>query len=259
MLEESTGQKLFKRSGRQLVLTEVGQATYRYAEEIFGLGQELLDMLKGRPAGHPSRLRVGIADIVPKLVARKILEPCLSLDEPIHLICREGKQRQLLADLAIHSVDVVLADSPVGPDTSVRAYNHLLGECGITVVGSPKLARKYRVNFPKSLDGAPILLPTANTALRRSLDLHFRELGIQPVILAEFEDSALLKVFGQTGLGLFAVADVVAQDVCRQYRVARVGDLPSIVERFYAITVERKLVHPGVAAISSKARRELFR
>jgi LysR family transcriptional activator of nhaA len=258
MLEESLGQKLFKRSGRQLALTDVGRSTYKYAEEIFGLGQELLDMLKGRPTHHPSRLRVGVADVVPKLVARRLLEPCLSLEEPIHLICREGKQRQLLADLAIHSLDVVLTDSPVGPDTSVRAYNHLLGECGVVVFGAPKLARKHRRGFPRSLNGTPMLLPTANTALRRALDQHFQELGIQPAITGEFEDSALLKVFGQTGLGLFAVADVVAADVRKQYKVEQVGALPSILERFYAITVERKLVHPGVAAISSAARQKLF-
>jgi LysR family transcriptional activator of nhaA len=158
----------------------------------------------------------------------------------------------------VHGLDVVLADAPVGPETSVKAYNHLLGECGVAVFGTPSLARKHRRGFPRSLDGAPMLLPTANAALRRSLDQHFQELGVYPVVAGEFEDSALLKVFGQTGLGLFALPDVVAADVREQYKVEQVGALPSILERFYAITVERKLVHPGVTAISRAARQKLF-
>lgn len=258
MLEESLGHELFDRSGRRLALTDVGQAVYRYAEEIFGLGQELMDMLKGHAVDRPMRLEIGVADVLPKLVTRKLLEPCLSLREKIQLVCREGKPEPLLAELAIHGLDVVLTDAPVGPDIKVKAFNHLLGECGVELFGSQELVRKYRRGFPKSLENAPILLPTMNTVLRRAMDQWFQDRGIRPKVEGEFEDSALLKVFGQTGVGLFAAADVVSSEIRRQYQVEQLGTLDGVRERFYAVTVERKLVHPGVIAISNTARQKLF-
>ena len=258
MLEASVGHQLFDRSGRELTLTDVGQRVFRYAEEIFGLGQELLDVLDGQTVDRPLRLEVGIADVLPKLVTRKLLEPGLTIDENVQLVCREGKPHALLAELAVHGLDVVLTDAPVGPNVKVKAYSHLLGEGGVEVFGTAALVRKFEAGFPQSLERAPFILPTINTVLRRSIDEWFQDHGIRPQVVAEFEDSALLKVFGQTGAGLFISSSVVSAEIRRQYRVKSLGPLEGVRERFYAITVDRKLVHPAVVAISNAARHELF-
>lgn len=256
-LEQSLGEKLFARSGRRLVLTERGRVVFRYADEIFTLGRELRDAIKGRP-GKPLSLVVGVADVVPKLVALRLLEPALHLPEPIRLVCREDRPERLLAQLAVHELDIVLSDGPVAPSVSVRAFSHLLGECGVVFFAKPKVAAALRPKFPASLDGAPMLLPTENTALRRSLDQWFAARGLRPKVVGEFEDSALLKVFGQTGLGIFPAPAVIAENVQRQYQVRPVGRVDAIRERFYAISVERKLEHPAVVAISEEARHKLF-
>ena len=185
-LENALGEKLFAKQGRKLVLTETGRVVYGYADEIFTLGRELMDTIKGRPTGRPVRLTVGIADVVPKLIARRLLEPARHFKEPVRLVCREDKPDQLLAELALHNLDVVIADSPVGPGSAVRAFNHLLFECGISFFGTSKLAEAHRSGFPRSLDGAPILLPTANSNLRRLLDQWFSDQQIRPAIAGEF-------------------------------------------------------------------------
>lgn len=258
-LERSLGDKLFTRSGRGLVLTETGRVVYRYADEIFTLGRELTDTLRGRPTGRPLRLVVGVADVLPKLISYRLLEPALHLPEPVQIICREGKPERLLAELSVHGLDIVLCDAPVSPTVKVRAFHHLLGECGVSVMGTATLARSLRRGFPRSLDGAPFLLPTDNTTLRRSLEQWFGAHGIRPAVRAEFEDSALLKVFGQAGIGLFVVPTVVEDEVSKQYGARLVGRLPEVRERFYAISVERKLKHPAVVAISDSARQQLFK
>jgi LysR family transcriptional activator of nhaA len=257
-LERSLGEDLFARSGRRLVLTEIGRVVYRYADEIFSLGRELQDAIKGRPVARPLRLVVGIADVVPKLVARRLLAPALKLPGPMHLVCHEDKPDLLLAELAVHNLDVVIADAPVGPSVKVRAFNHLLGECDVVFFATPRLAATYKANFPKSLDGAPVILPTENTTLRRSLDQWFATRGLRPKVVGEFEDNALLKVFGQAGMGLFPASSVIAKEVERQYGVRPLGKLDGLRERFYAISVERKLKHPAVIAISQEARQKLF-
>ena len=257
-LEESLGEKLFVRSGRRLVLTEMGRVVFRYAEEIFSLGRELRDAVKGRPVGRPLNLVVGVADVVPKLVARRLIAPALELPESVRLVCREDKPERLFAELALHNLDIVLADAPIGPSIHVRAFSHLLGECGVVFFGTAKLASAHRRNFPKSLDGAPVILPTENTTLRRSLDQWFAARGIRPRVVGEFEDSALLKVFGQRGMGLFPAPSIIANEVQRQYQVRPVGTLDGVRERFYAISAERKLKHPAVIAISAAARQKLF-
>ncbi len=257
-LEKSIGSKLFKRVGRNLVLTETGQTVLRYADEIFSLGQELTDTLQGRPTGSPLRFLVGVTDVLPKLVAYRLLEPALHLPEPIQLTCDEGKLDDLLVKLATHRLDIVLSDSPIGPSVNVKAYSHLLGECSVSVFGTPEVARKLRRRFPQSLDGAPILLPLGNTALRRSLDHWFESQSIRPRVVAEFEDSALLKVFAQEGAGVFAGPSAIETEICRQYRVRPIGDLSGVQERYYAISIERKLKHPAVVVISDTARQELF-
>ena len=234
-LEEALGEKLFERTGRTLNLTETGHLVYRYADEIFSLGQELMDTVKGQPTGKPLRLKVGVADVLPKLIVFHLLEPALKLDQPVHLLCSEGKPKGLLAKLSVHELDVVLSDAPVGSDVSIRAFSHLLGECNVTILGTERLAKTYRQGFPDSLDGAPILFPSSKTVLRRSLDLWFESRGIHPVVKAEFDDTALKLVFAQVGLGLTPVRSVIAQDVQRRYRLRHVGRLPEIKERFYAI------------------------
>jgi len=258
-LERSLGEKLFQKSGRKLVLTDVGRVVYRYADEIFTLGREMTDALQGRSTGRPIRFLVGVADVVPKLVAYRLLLPALALAEPLRLICREDKPDRLLAELSIHELDLVLTDTPISGLARVRAFSHLLGTSTVSVFGGPDMAKHYRKHFPQSLDGAPFLLPTENTALRRALEQWFDASGIRPSIVAEFEDSALMKVFGQTHRGLFPAPTVIEKEVERQYNVKSVGSLSSVQERFYAISVERRLKHPAVVAISEAARTELFK
>lgn len=257
-LEDQLGEKLFMRVGRRLALTEMGRVVYRYAEEIFSLGRDMVDTVKGRASGQPLRLDVGVADVVPKLVVRRLLQPALSLPEPVRLVCYEGAYENLLADLALHTLDIVISDAPVPPGSSVRAFNHLLGDTGVSLFGTKSLANSYRRGFPKSLDGAPLLLPLENLTLRRSLNQWFDRHDIKPRVVAEFEDSALLKVFGADGVGIFPAPTVMEPDVSRQYGVQVLGRAPEVRERFYAISVERKLKNPAVVAISDAARHEIF-
>ncbi|HYW79743.1 MAG TPA: transcriptional activator NhaR [Thermoguttaceae bacterium] len=257
-LEKSIGDKLFKRVGRNLVLTETGQLVLRYADEIFSLGQELTDTLRGRPTGSPLRFLVGVTDVLPKLVAYRLLKPAMLLPDRVQLTCDEGKLDDLLMELAAHRLDIVLSDSPIRPTVNVKAFSHLLGECAVTIFGKAELARKFRRGFPMSLDGAPFLLPLGSTASRRSLEHWFQSHNIRPQVVAEFEDNALLKVFAQEGTGVFAAPTAIEKETCRQYRVRPIGELAGVKERYYAISVERKLKHPAVVAISDAAREELF-
>ena len=257
-LEEALDEKLFMKSGRNVVLTEVGHVVYRYADEIFHLGKELMDTLKGRPTGKPLKLRVGVTDVMPKLISHRLLEPALAMDVEVQLICHENKTDRLLADLAVHSLDLVLADAPLAHSARVRAYNHLLGESGVTFFAVRELSESHRRRFPRSLDGARMLLPTENTLMRRSLDVWFQKMEIFPNIVAEFEDSALLKVFGEHGAGIFAAPTIVEKDIRDTYQVNVVGRTDEVTERFYAITVERRMKHPAAVAISEYARHELF-
>lgn len=258
-LEESLGQKLFQKSGRKLELTEQGRTIYRYADEIFTLGRELLDTAKGRPVGGPVKLVVGVVDALSKLIAKRLLEPALRLPEQVRLICLEDPLERLLSELALHSVDIILSDAPVTSTMKVRAFNHLLGESTVTILGTKDLAQKYRRRFPESLNGAPVLLPTRRSSLRREFDRWLDTNGIRPIVRAEFDDSALLKVFGQAGEGLFPAPTVIETEVRQQYDVEVVGRIDSIREQFYAISGERKLKHPAVVAITETAREKIFR
>jgi LysR family transcriptional activator of nhaA len=257
-LEESLGEKLLTRSGRGLVPTEVGRLVFRYAEEIFGLGRELMDAIRQRPTGRPIRLAVGIDDVLPKEIAQALIEPALHLRVPVRLLCREASLEALIASLALHEMDVVLSDAPVTPSVKVRAYNHPLGECGISWMATPALAKKYRRGFPRSLERAPMLLPTDDTAIRRMLDQWCDVQEIRPQVVGEFEDYALLRVFGQRGLGVMPVASILERAFIRQYGLARVGVVPTIRSRFYAVSIERKIRHPAVLAICETARSTLF-
>jgi LysR family transcriptional activator of nhaA len=258
LLEQSLGERLFTRQGRGLALTDAGRLAYRYAEEIFGLGREFQDVLGGRPTGRPARLAVGIADAVPKLVAFRLLDPVRRMPDPPTIICRDDTPERLLAGLATHDLDLVIADTQPGPATPVRVYAHPLGDSGITVFGTPDLAVTYRRRFPASLDGAPFLLPTEQAALRRQLDQWFDQHEIRPSVQGQFADSALLKTFGQAGVGLFAAPTAIEKEVRRQYGVRVVGRIEDVREAFYAITAERKVKHPAVVRLTEIAQTRLF-
>ncbi len=258
VFEDRLGEKLFLRKGRHLILTEMGRIVFKHAEDIFSIGQDLMNTVKGRSIGHAARLTVGIVDVVPKLLATRLLESTFQSFPAVRLICWEDKLDHLLADLAIHELDVVIADTPAPPTIKVQAYNHLLGESQITFFASAKLAGRYRRNFPRSLHGAPILLPTSNTMLRRLLDDWFTSQELVPTVIGEFEDSATLKAFGQAGHGLFPGSTVMEKEICRQYRVQVVRRVDAVRQKFYAISVERRLKHPVVMALFNTARQEVL-
>jgi LysR family transcriptional activator of nhaA len=255
-LEESLGEKLFVKSGRGLKLTEAGQLVFRYADEIFSLGRELRETLRGRPTGKPAELRVGIAEVLPKLVTFKVLEPALSAG--VRLVCTEGTSERLLADLALQTLDLVLADAPVGAGVRVKAFNHLLGESGVGFFAAPRLLTGNRRRFPEILHGAPMLLPSRSTLMGHALDQWFARAGVVPNIVAELEDSALLKVFGEQGAGIFPAPSVVERAVRDIYHVRVVGRTEEVRERVYAISVERRVKHPVVSLIIDQARARLF-
>jgi LysR family transcriptional activator of nhaA len=238
--------------------TEMGRVVFRYADEIFALGRELAESVKGQPTGRPLRLAVGVADALPKLVAYRLIEPALALPQSVRLVVHEQSTEKLLAALALHELDVVLTDRVAPPGVSVRAFNHLLGDCGVTLFAAPKLAVKYRRSFPRALDGVPFLLPGETSTLRRALEQWFQTQRIQPCIIGEFDDSTLIKVFGHAGRGVFAAPSIIESSIRRQYGVVNVGRLTGVRAQFYAVSAERRLKHPAVIAITESARRELF-
>lgn len=257
-LESDLGEALFTRAGRNMRLTDVGRVVLGYANEIFTVGQELREALRGLPTERPLRLMVGVANVLPKIIAHRLIEPALKIGRPVRVVCEEGTPEKLLSELSVHRLDVVLSDAPIPNNVRVRAFNHHLGTCGVSLMAHRSLAGRLRKGFPDELTGAPLLLPTADTALRSKLDAWFQTRGIQPTVAGEFEDSALLKAFGQAGVGAFAVPSVIENEVSRQYRVKSIGVLEDVTENFYAISVERRVQHPGIMAICDAARSELF-
>lgn len=257
-LESALGEKLLARSGRKLVLTEVGQTVYRYADQIFALGTELTDTLQGRATGRPVRFTVGVANVLPKLVVYRLLEPALQAVPGLQLVCREDRMERLLAALSVHELDLVLSDRPLGPQVSVRAFNHLLGECGVTFFAPAPLAKRLRRGFPASLEGAPMLVPGEDTVMRRSLEDWLLARGVRVQVRGEFDDLALLNAFGEAGMGVFTSPRIIEEAVRRQLRVEVVGRTEDMRERFYAISIERRIKHPAVSAIAEAARRSLF-
>jgi LysR family transcriptional activator of nhaA len=257
-LEEALGVQLFHRRGTRLVLTDAGGHVYRYADEIFTLGRELQESLGGGFAAPRSRLVVGVADVIPKMIVQKLVDPALRLDERMRFTCYEDRHETLLSELALYRLDVVLTDGPVSPTSNIRGYSHLLGECGVTLFAKPSTAEKLRKNFPRSLDDAPFLLPIEQTSLRRALTRWFDARGVRPRIRAELQDSALISALGLAGEGVFAAPSLMEDQVRIQQRVEVVARLKDVRERFYAITVERRIVHPAVRAITEAARSDLF-
>jgi LysR family transcriptional regulator, transcriptional activator of nhaA len=258
-LEESLGRKLFERQGRRLVLTDFGRVAQRYADDIFATGRELLDAARGDGVDKPARLVIGVSDALPKSIVYRILEPAFRLDANLNVICREDRSTEaFLGELAMHTVDVLIADAPAQPGGAVRAFSHPLGECGTSFFAAPALARSCRNGFPRSLDGAPFLVPGASSALRRELDAWFDALGARPRVVAEVDDAALAKVLGEAGRGVFVAPDVVEDEVKRRYGVELVGRAAEVRQRFFVISVERKIRHPAVVAMTEAARERVF-
>jgi LysR family transcriptional activator of nhaA len=258
-LEEVLGEKLFARSGRNLVLTDSGRIAFRYADEIFALGQEFQDTLKGRSTGQPLRLVVGVSDVIAKSMVHRMLEPAFHLRDKVRIVCREARSADaFMGELAVHAIDVVLADAPAGPGTQVRAFSHPLGECGSSFFAAPQLARSFRKGFPNSLDGVPVLLPSSDSTFRRALDEWFQARDLRPEIIAELDDLALASVLGEKGLGVLAAPDVLDKELRQRYSLQLVGRAKDIRQRFFAISVERKIKNPAVAAICEVARKKIF-
>ena len=254
-LETRLGVALFRRSGRRLELTDAGRTALTYADEIFQVGAELEDVLQNEAATRVHPFRVGIADVVPKAIAHQLLAPALTLPDPVRLVCREDRLAELVAELSIHRLDMVLADRPLPPNMDIKGYSHPLGECGIVFMAAPTLALDPTAGFPAILHGAPLLIPGEDSALRVPLLRWLERQGIEPVIVGEFDDSALMGAFGQAGAGVFAVPQTTAQAVTHQYGVVELGQTGDIRERFFIISVERRLSHPAVLAVSEAARR----
>lgn len=253
-LEERLGAKLLTKSGRKLIPTEVGRVVFTYADQIFDVGRELLDALEQRPSQRPLRFNVGIDDVLPKEMAQRLLEPAMRMGQPVRISCREGTLDRLVGSLAMHELDVVLSDAPVSPTLSVRAYNHLLGSSGVCWMATPAIAASLRRNFPRSLDGVPMLLPTDDTAIRRTLDQWLEQQDVRPVLVGEFEDYALLREFARAGHGFAPVPVVQEAQFRREYGFQRVGAARPVTAQFFAISLERRIRHPAVAAVVAGAR-----
>ncbi len=258
LLEDSVGTALFQRKGRGLMLTDTGQIVHLYADEIFSLGAELSQRLKSKEPGKPLELNVGVVFSIAKLIAYRILEPVLELEDPVRVICHEGNLDKLLGDLAVHKLDLVLSDRPLPPGLHVKAYNHVLGNSTISFFAQKRLAKSYRKNFPNSLDQVPMLMPVKTNVLRRSLEDWFGQLDINLNIISEFDDSALLKAFGSAGVGVFPAPTTISEQVEHMYHASLIGTVDELNETYYAISPERKLKHPGVMCITETAREELF-
>lgn len=257
-LQDFLGEPLFSRTGRKLILTDMGRTVYDYADDIFSLGRELVDTVRNRPTGRPLRVDIGVADVLPKMIAQWLIAPALKLREEVRIVCREATSDQLIARLGTLELDVVLSDSPADPSRTVRAYNHLLGESGMAFVGMGGVLKRVKGAFPQCLTGLPMLLPTDNTAMRRDLDYWLEMHGIHPQVIGEFEDYALLRAFGQSGTAVFPVPTVFVRELRKQDRIVQLGSTKEVGLRFYAISAERKIKHPAVNAICESARRQLF-
>jgi LysR family transcriptional activator of nhaA len=258
LLEDSLGEKLFKRSGRSLVLTEMGDLVLTYADEIFSAGRELMSAVKQRPGGRALRLSVGMTDALSKFIGFQILKPAFYFSQPVHVVCRQAELGPLVNQLQAHRLDLVLADEPASSSLKAKTFNHRLGRSGITFCALPQIAKKLRRNFPKSLHLAAALLPSDNMGMREPLEKWFYAQGIRPRIVAEFEDAGLMKVAASAGLGFTMVHSVVDKVALEHFGLRAIAKVKECTSDFYAITIERRLRHPVVAAITEHAYSELF-
>lgn len=258
LLEDHLGEALFARVGRNMELTETGRLVLGYANEIFSLGSELEAVIHQLPEQRPQQFRVGVVDVLPKSIAHRILHPALQMSEPVRMTCREADLDTLLAELSVHHLDLVLADRPIPATVSTRGFSHRLGESAISFFSTKKIAKTLSGDFPYCLDGAPILLPASGTQLRAGIDQYLDKLHIHPRLIAEFDDSALMKAFGKEGAGIFIAPAVIEAEVELQYQVTTIGQINEVKEHFYAITVERRIKHPVVSAVMESTRESLF-
>ena len=258
LLETHLGVELFTRVGRNLEITETGRLVLSYADEIFSLGGELEEVIHQLPEGRPQLFRVGVVDVLPKSIAHRIIAPALQMPEPVRMTCREASLDTLLAELAVHRLDLVLADRPIPSTVSTRGFSHKLGECAVSFFATEKLKKKLKGDFPRCLDGTPILLPGSGTQLRSGIDQWLDKYRIHPRMVAEFDDSALMKVFGQEGAGIFIAPAAIEAEVEWQYQVTAIGRVEEVKEHFYAISVERRVTHPVVSVVVEAARESLF-
>ena len=258
-LEESLNAKLFEKQGRNLALTDAGRVAFEYAEEIFARGEELTEVLGGSKSVRMARFTIGIADVVPKLISYRLILPALKLDTPVRIICRESSSDALVSQLAIREVDLVISDSPLNPSLRIQAFSHLLGQSGLSFFAHPRLAKQLKGRFPMCLDGIPFLMPADNTDLRRSLEQWLGVHNVRPLIVGEFEDSALAAVFSEAAVGAFASPTPTEAQVKRQYGLSVLGRAKDITASYYAISLDRRLKHPAVVAISEFAHRSVFR
>jgi LysR family transcriptional regulator, transcriptional activator of nhaA len=258
LLEQTFGVALFTRVGRQLELTETGRIALPYAEQMFQLGGELESLLRAQPDEQQIPFRVGVADVVPKSIVYRLIAPTMALSEPMRITCREDQLERLLADLAIARLDLVISDSPMPSHLDIKGYSQKLGECGVSFFATTALAATYGQNFPHGMQGAPLLVPGQQTVVHSRLMRWFAEQNVQPRIVGEFDDSALMKAFGKSGSGIFIAPSVIAEEVMEQYDVELIGQTEAVTESFYAISVERKVKHPGIVAITEGARQQLF-
>jgi LysR family transcriptional activator of nhaA len=257
-LERSLGVDLFQRVGRQLELTEAGRQALPYAEQMFQLGSELENVLRSQAGEQQLLFRIGVADVVPKSIVYRLIAPTMVIEQPIRISCREDKLERLLADLAIQRLDLVISDSPMPPHLDIKGLSQKLGECGISFFATREVTQQLDMPFPQCLHGAPLLIPGQDTVVRGRLMRWFADQKIQPRIVGEFDDSALMKAFGKSGSGIFVAPSVIADEVRSQYGVEVLGQTDAVTESFYAITVERKVRHPGIIAIAESARNQLF-
>ncbi len=257
LLDEAVGEPLFQRAGRGLVLTDTGTLVKQYADDIFALGGELAQVVRGRQAASQV-LNVGIVHSIAKLISYRVLQPVVAADSGMRLSCVEGDLDELLADLSVHRLDLVLSDRRMPVNTSVKAYNHTLGDSAIALFSKPSAIRRYKANFPQSLDGAPMLMPGRGSAMRRELDDWFEQVGIEPRVVAEFEDSALLKMFGAGDAGVFPAPHAIAPEIERMYSARVIGMAEGVRETYLAISPERRLKNPAVLSIIERAREQLF-
>ena len=258
LLEAHLGVGLFTRVGRNLKLTENGRLVLSYADEIFSLGSELEEAIHHFPDGRPQLLRVGVVDVLPKSIAHRLLQPALQMPDPVRMMCREATIDTLLAELAVHRLDLVLADRPIPPTISTRGFSHKLGECAVSFFATEHLKKGLKGDFPRCLDGAPLLLPSSGNQLRSGIDQWLDKHRIHPRMIAEFDDSALMKAFGQEGAGIFIAPAAIEAEVERQYQVTAIGRVDEVKEHFYAISVERRVTHPVVSKVLQTARELLF-
>lgn len=258
LLEEALGEKLFQRSGRNLVLTESGQLVLSYADEIFSAGRELMNAVKQRPGTRALQLNVGMTDSLSKLIAFEILEPAFKFSHPTHIVCRQAEIGPLVQNLQSHRLDIVLADEPASSSLKTKTFNHRLGRSGVTFCAAPAIAAKLRRNFPQSLNGASALLPSTNMGMRTALETWFDAQGVRPRLVGEFEDSALMEVASSGALGFTTVHTVVDHAALKHYGLKVIAKVEECGSDFYAITAERLVKHPVALAITEHAYSKLF-